>query len=337
MRELGIGIVGGGFMGRTWAECARLGEPTSLRAVFGGRRAAGLAADYAIPEEPSMAALLARPDIDAVVVTSPPNAHPEQVALAAEAGKHVLVEKPLARDSASGQRMVDACDGAGVTLAVVAQHRFRSAQLRARELIEDGAIGTLRMVRLSGINAWWDFAAYDDAWKIDPDQMNVFHDWGSHACDILRFQIAAEPVRVVAESTSYTEGPPHQSVMAIYTFANDVLASLWMTYEVPEPRFESAITLLITGSDGILEVDSYRGVRIGRASTWQQDFLERTFDPHRQDDPVRLEAYLRELTDFAAACASGAAPKVTGSDGVRGLRMLEATLTAAGTRAAAEL
>lgn len=330
----GIGIVGGGFMARTWAECALRAENATLRAVFGGRRARALAADCGIAEETSMEALLARPDVQAVVITSPPNAHAEQTLMAAAAGKHVLVEKPMARNSSDAGQMLNACAEAGVTLAVVSQHRFRTAQLRAHQLIRDGAIGTLRMVRLSGINRWWDFTANDDAWKIDPDCMNVFHDWGSHACDILRFQIASEPVRVVAESTSYTGGPPHQSTMAIFTFGNGVLANLWMTYEAPDPRFDSAIRLMIIGSEGLLDVDSYAGVRLARGGEWRQDFRQPAFDPLRQDDPVRLEAYQRELADFLDACATRRPPEVTGWDGLVCLRMLEAALTSARTHEA---
>jgi UDP-N-acetyl-2-amino-2-deoxyglucuronate dehydrogenase len=333
----GIGVIGAGFMARTWAECALRSDRAVLRAVFGGRRASALAADYAVTEEPSMTALLARADIQAVVITSPPNAHAEQTIMAARAGKNVLVEKPMARNSSDAERMVRACADAGVTLAVVSQHRFRAAQLRARELIRDGAIGKLRMIRLSGINRWWDFTTNGDAWKIDPDHMNVFHDWGSHACDVLRFQIAAEPVRVVAESTSYTGDPAHQSTMAIFTFGNGVLANLWMTYEAPEPRFDSAIKLMIVGSAGMLDVDSYAGVRLGRDGEWRQDFRQPAFDPLRPDDPVRLEAYQREFADFLNACTTGHPAEVTGQDGLMCLRMLEAALTSARTHGAVEL
>ena len=74
-----FGIVGSGFMGRTWAEvAANHAEGTSLSAVTGGRRAAWLAADYGVPLEASLDALLARDDVDAVVLASPPATHLEQ-------------------------------------------------------------------------------------------------------------------------------------------------------------------------------------------------------------------------------------------------------------------
>ncbi len=338
MSEIGIGIVGGGFMGRTWAECAQASEDAALSAVFGGRRSAQLAVDYGMPEEPSMEALLARPDVQAVVITSPPNVHVEQTVMAAEAGKHVLVEKPMARSAEGAQTMVDACDKAGVTLAVVSQHRFRSCQMEAKQMIEDGVIGDIRMVRLSGINEWWDFEESEDAWKLDPEQMNVFHDWGAHACDILRWIVDSEPVRVFAQTTSYSaETPPHQSAMAIYTFDSGVMANLWMTYEVPSPRFDSAIRLVVTGSDGILEIDSYSAVRLGKNGEWNEVFRQPPFDPLMATDPVRLGAYHREFADFLGAVETGRDAKVTGRDGLACMRMLDATIESSRTSSAIEL
>jgi predicted dehydrogenase len=337
MADLGVGVVGGGFMGRTWAECAAQSEAVSLSAVFGGRRSAGLAADYGIPEEPSMEALLARADVQAVVVTSPPNVHAEQTVMAAEAGKHVLVEKPMARDAESAQRMVDACEKAGVALAVVSQHRFRSSQVEARKLIDSGVIGEVRMVRLSGINEWWDFEESEDAWKLDPANMNVFHDWGAHACDVLRFVTGADPVRVYAESKSFTGPPPDQSTMAIFTFDNGVIANLWMTYEAPSPRFDSAIRLIVTGADGILEIDSYQGVRLGKGDEWVDAYVQPPFNPLDATDPVRLGAYHNEFADFIEAATTGRDAKVTGRDGVMCMRMLEAAITSARSHQVVEI
>src|ERR1051325_7322060 len=95
--DLGIGIIGSGYMGRTYAECvSRYNTGAHLVAVSGGSRAAGLAADYGVESESSLDALLARGDVDAVIITSPQSAHHDQTILAARAGKHILVEKPMA-------------------------------------------------------------------------------------------------------------------------------------------------------------------------------------------------------------------------------------------------
>jgi predicted dehydrogenase len=326
--EFGIGVVGGGFMGRTWSQVAQMASGTPLRAVAGGRRAAGLARDYRITEEPTVERLLARADVDVVIITSPPRAHLEQVVAAAAAGKHVLVEKPMAPNAEDCRTMVAACRAAGVALAVVSQHRFRNSPRAAKELIDSGAIGAIRMVRVTGVDHWWDMTETADEWKLDADQMRVFDDWGAHGCDLLRWLVGSRPVTAFAQSAHYSgTGPDAQSVMAQYRFEDGVLASVWMTYEVPRPGLGSALQFLITGSDGLIDVDAYGEVRLGKDDTWKSVYSQPPFDPLDAVDAVRLEAYRRELDDLVDAARSGSAPSVSGEEGLTTQLMLDAVAT----------
>jgi predicted dehydrogenase len=323
--DFGIGVIGAGFMGRTWSHVARMAPGTPLRAVTGGRRAARLAAELGVPEEPSVAHLLDRPDVAAVIVTSPPLAHPEQVTAAAAAGKHVLVEKPMARDVSACRDMARACADAGVVLAVVSQHRFRDAPRAAKDLIESGAIGQLRMVRVQGVDHWWDMSTTQDEWKLDSHQMRVFDDWGAHGCDVLRWMVGAEPEVVFAMSDRFTDsGPEGQSTMACIRFANGVMAQVWMTYEVPFHGLGSALQYQITGSHGVIEIDAYGAVRVGVGDAWTTPFVQPPFDPLDPVDPLRLRAYRRELDDLVAAAFGATSPLVSGEEGVRTQRMLDA-------------
>lgn len=95
---------------------------------------------------PDLEALLAIPEINAVYVATPPALHAEQVIAAAEAGKAVLVEKPMGMTAGECARMVDACRAQGVTLGVAYYRRGYPSILRAIELIADGAIGRLTEV-----------------------------------------------------------------------------------------------------------------------------------------------------------------------------------------------
>jgi len=167
-----VGVVGSGFMGRTWAEvAAHQANGTSLSAVTGGTRAAALAADFDVPLEPDLDALLARDDIDAVVLATPPAVHLEQTLAAAAAGRHLLVEKPMAQSASECAKMVEACRRGGVRLAVVSQHRFRDAPVAAKRLIDDGTIGDVRIIQVTGAEVgWWDLKARGDEWKLDPRQ-----------------------------------------------------------------------------------------------------------------------------------------------------------------------
>lgn len=328
----GIGIVGSGFMGRTWAQVARSGDGTPVRAVAGGRRAVALAQDFDIDLEPSVDALLSREDVDIVVITSPPNAHRDQTAAAAAAGKHVLVEKPMARDSAECRAMVEACERAGTQLAVVSQHRFRNSPMAAKRLIDDGAIGEVRMVRVTGLDAWWDMSETQDEWKLDHQQMRCYADWGAHGCDVLRWFVGSEPTVAYAQYHTFSDSPPPgQSVMATYRFANDVMASVWMSYEVPEPRLGSALQLLVCGSRGMVDVDAYGAVRLGTDGGWTTVYEQPPFDPLDPTSAGRLEAYRRELDDLARAVETGQPPLVNGREGLATQRMLDAVESCAAT------
>lgn len=328
----GIGVVGSGFMGRTWAEVTRLGSGTPLRAVAGGRRSAKLAADYGVDHETSVDNLVARPDIDVVIITTPPKLHEPHTAAAAASGKHVLVEKPMAYDLGQAKAMVDACARAGVRLAVVSQHRFRNSPMAAKKLIDDGAIGVVRMARVTGIEAWWDMTETQDEWKLDQTQQKVFADWGAHGCDILRWLVGSDPQSVFCQYASYSDSPPPgQSVFAQYRFANNVMASVWMTYEVPPPRFGSAMQYLVTGSQGIVEFDAYGEVRLGRGDSWQTVYQQPAFDPLDPVSAGRLEAYRRELADLVDAIETGGSPAVDGREGLITQRMLDGAELSAST------
>ncbi len=95
------------------------------------------------------AALLADPEIDSVYVTTPNDTHLEPVLAAVAAGKHILVEKPMARNTDACQQMIDACESAGLVLAVAYYRRCYPTILRAKELIDRGELGAVRTLRIN--------------------------------------------------------------------------------------------------------------------------------------------------------------------------------------------
>ncbi|HVB38218.1 MAG TPA: Gfo/Idh/MocA family oxidoreductase, partial [Vicinamibacterales bacterium] len=217
--SIGIGVVGSGFMGRTWSEVsARHARGTHLVAVTGGRRAPQLAQDYGVALEPSLEALLARPDVHAVVLATPPDGHGDQTVAAAEAGKHLLVEKPMANTVAECQRMVDAADAANVRLALVSQHRWRDAPVAAKRAIDEGRVGDIRMVRVqSTATGWWDLEARQDQWKKDPQRQSAFASDAAHGCDIARWYMnLPNPVRAFSQFRSYSGFVPGESSMSVF-------------------------------------------------------------------------------------------------------------------------
>ena len=118
--------------------------------------------------------------------------------------------------------------------------------------------------------------------------------------------------------------PAHQSTMALYEFANGAMAQVWITFELPEPGLGSMMQYLITGSTGMIRLDSYGAVELGNDAGWKVAFQQPQFDPNNVNDPVRLRAYADELRDIVRAIREGREPLVSGHWGRDTMAMLDA-------------
>ena len=198
-QTLGIGLIGAGFMGKAhsaayatmqmhvWPAPARpkltcLADENPEAARAGAERFgfASFTSDWR--------ALIARPDVDIVDICTPPNSHLEIALEAIRAGKHVLVEKPLAMNSEEARRMWQAAERAGVKNLVGFSYRRTPAVLYARQLIDEGAIGRIYSFR----------GHYLQDWCVDPEAPRTWRhvariagsgtlgDIGSHIIDIAR-------------------------------------------------------------------------------------------------------------------------------------------------------
>lgn len=153
MQPLSWGTIGCGDVCERKSGPALKGVPGSrLAAVM--RRTRELAEDFALRHNvpkfyDNIDELLADEEIDAVYVATPNNTHLEPVLAAAQAGKHVLVEKPMARSAASCQQMIDSCREHGVVLAVAYYRRCYPTMMRTKEIIDAGEIGDVREIRIN--------------------------------------------------------------------------------------------------------------------------------------------------------------------------------------------
>ena len=124
------------------------------------------------------------PRVDIVYVATPPSSHENYVLEAAKVGKHVLVEKPMAMEAQQAERMVEACERAGVQLFVAYYRRFHPHVLKMRELIRQGRIG-------EPLQAFVDIATAPpsdpQAWRLKPEISGggLFVDVGSHRVDVV--------------------------------------------------------------------------------------------------------------------------------------------------------
>jgi predicted dehydrogenase len=233
--ELGVGIVGFGWMGQVHARAhARLlqhypqaplrpalvavadPEPIRQEQAVGAFGFVAVVADYRD--------LIARDDVDVVSVCGPNFVHREIAVAAAEAGKHVWVEKPAGRDLADTQAIAAAVHAAGVQSAVGFNYRNAPAVEAARELVAAGEIGDVETVDVYLLS---DYAANPDAmltWRFDPalSGTGALGDLSSHGLDLARYvagQRAGEIRELVADHATFIVDRPEASSAAISRYA----------------------------------------------------------------------------------------------------------------------
>ena len=183
---IGVGNVTEGKSGPAFQQAER----SELVAVM--RRNGDLAADYArrhhVPRWYDDAdELINDPEVDAVYVATPPDSHRDYAVRAAQAGKPVYVEKPMARTALECEAMIAACDDAGVGLFVAYYRRAMPRFATVKELLDSGRIGQLRSVSIRNERPGHLDEAGRGGWRVDPEISGGGHfvDLGSHTLDLL--------------------------------------------------------------------------------------------------------------------------------------------------------
>ncbi len=143
MREFGVGLVGAGTISANHVAALRTVPEARLVAVAEPREEAGrtLAEENGATWYPEIDGLLARSGADVIILGTPSGMHPDQATLAAQAGKHVITEKPMAITLDGADRMIAACRDAGVTLSCIFQNRFTRDAVRLKRAVEQGRLG----------------------------------------------------------------------------------------------------------------------------------------------------------------------------------------------------
>jgi 1,5-anhydro-D-fructose reductase (1,5-anhydro-D-mannitol-forming) len=253
----------------------------------------------------SLAAMLADPAIDAVFVSTPNDLHLEQVLEAAAAGKHVLVEKPMALDGDQCRQMIDACHQAGVRLGVGFQLRHHPVHREIARLIGAGALGEIVPLRAEWHTAYGPW----QNWRADPARAgsDVLGAVGVHVLDLLCALAGAE----VADVSALVDRDPatamERTLAASLRFANGIIAQGSITRRARGP-LPSVHVLGTEGSAtgvGTLGMAPTGRLQVTRGDTTE----ERTL-------PVP-DLYAAQFEAFAQAAAAGREPDASGADGLR--------------------
>lgn len=316
---VGFGVLGAGFMGRTYAETiSKWVEGAHLVGISCGSRAAGLAADYSVPCFDRLEDLLADEGVDAVCIATPHAAHAEQAIACAKAGKHVLIEKPMAASVADCDRILDACREHSVYSTIAFSQRTRVCNRKSKELLDSGRLGKVQHIRTSQTVPGG--MANLPLWQMEKENLGTLFGHAIHNFDAVRWYSGEEIATVYAKCRSTdpkvgTEG----TADVLMTLESGATAYLFCSFQLPKPGFpRSGYSFRIICEKGLLDIDAYGEARASvEGGAWEVIAEQQPIDWQGKGalDPVRLESYSLHLSDFVDGIRQGRPPAITGWDG----------------------
>jgi len=314
--RLRIALLGTGWVADFHARAVREHPGAELVAAANWREPSlrALAERHAIPRTTTdWRALAADPAVDAAVIATPNALHAPQAVAFLEAGKHVLVEKPMAPTLAEADAMVAAAQRAGAWLMVAHCWRFHSDVRALRARVERGELGEIVKTRGYGAHAGWG----PSGWFTDPALAGggALLDMGVHAIDTTRYLLGDPlPVRVsAAVGTRYGSYPVDDDAVLLITWSNgtaSVVESGWWQPKVA--GLEADTELYGTG---------------GYARVWPGT------EPPPGYEHCTQPMYSAQLAEFVEAVAAGRRPRPDGEDGRVVVEVVEQAYAAAGSAA----
>jgi predicted dehydrogenase len=317
-KELGVALVGlGGLSTHQLVPALEKSKRCRLAAAVSGspEKLAAWGRQYGIPERSLYTydrfdAIREDPAVDLVYIVLPNSQHCEFTERAALAGKHVLVEKPMAVSVAECDRMIAACKTAKVRLGVAYRCQFEPHHVECMRLSRERVLGPLRYVE-----AGFGFAiGAAEQWRLDRKLAGggALMDVGIYALQAVRYLVGEEPTSVVAlevKTDPKKFATVDESIGFTLTFPSGVLAQCSTTY-----RWNGTNSFRVTCDNGWFELDSAYGYggQHGRRS-----------DGVAIEYPA-VDHFATMLDAFAAAITSGQPCRIDGEDGRKDLIVIEA-------------
>jgi len=303
MKKLGVAVVGTGFWGRNHARVYRELESTELVAIcdVDAEKAKKVADQFCVKAYTSSSRMLKNEAIDAVSICTWSTSLAREALKALEAGKHVLVEKPMATNTKQAQRLLEIAKEKGLHLTVGFLMRFIPGMQHIREAVEKGSIGELVCATAKRVSQW-------------PERIGdvgVVKDTAIHDIDVVRYIFNGDPASVyaMAGNMRHKKFEDYAQIMLTYKDGKSAfIESNWLTpYKTR--------TLTVTGSDAIMRLDYIT------QELWIEAAKENLQPKYPWQEPLKLE-----LQHFADCITKKEKPIVTGTDGLKALRIAEAAL-----------
>ena len=330
-KRLGVAVVGLGRLSLTqilpgFAQSRHV----RVTALVSGEadKARVVAAQYGVPEKnlydyKNFDTIKDNPEIDVVYVVLPNALHAEYTVRAAQAGKHVLCEKPMATTVADAQRMVDACKQAGRRLMIAYRCQYLPEFRALVGMVRNRTYGDLRMIETTnGQNN-----ANDGQWRLNKAMSGggSLPDVGLYCLNAARFITGEEPVEITARISQPANDPRFREVEDLCTFTlrfpSGVLAVCGSGYSYHENRFLRLMATEATiGLDPAYSYDNL-AMQISRKDGMSSGLEQRRWSPRNQ--------FALEMDAYAEAIRTGSVPLTPGEEGLQDMRLIAAIYEAA--------
>ena len=333
---LRVGIIGCGGVSRNHIEAYQALADVDVVAVcdIDLARATAVATEYGIARAYGEVERLLSCGVDLVSVCTPHPTHEAVVLAAADAGVHVLCEKPIATDLEAAERMIAACDAADVAFGVFLQRRFWPAAKRMQEIILSGEIGSPMLgectVLLDRNTAYFTRDPWRGKWATDGG--GVLMTQAIHHLDLLLWMMG-EVVEVCGRIATFAHRDVievEDSAVATLTFASGAMATVQAT-TAASPSLGARVRVT-TSTGASIQLLEFPEGSDGRIDVWAQDGriqAEEQYslgvEPHVEMDEVNRGLavhHAAQIFDFVAAVRASRVPSITGRDATDVLRVI---------------
>lgn len=330
-RKLRFGVIGAGMAGPLNAGALRDISDVEIVA-FSTRReeiCKSFCEEYGIPDYyTDYRDLLAREDIDAVCVGTPPYLHEEMVTAAAKAGKHVMCEKPIAVNLEEADRMIQVCREAGVKLGVIFMYRFMDQAQMIKQAIDEGRLGKLISVDCSGkcfrSDEYYASGDWRGTWKGEGG--GGLMSQTIHFIDLMLYLVGdVERLQGRYMTTIHPEIEVDDAANASFKLKNGAIGTVISATAV-RPGYPRYIE--IHGEKGTIKIVEEEIVEWKVEGMKEEDYLTKvkadSGDTASGAGYVATENHRRQYVDFIDAIRNDREPMVNGEEGRRALEFIRA-------------
>lgn len=347
MRKVKWGVIGcGGIADRRTLPGMMLAENVDLIAVMDVSKDAAerckekYNAKYAFT---NIEDLLAIDEIEAVYIATPVVCHKEQATAAAKAGKHILLEKPIALTSAESQEIVDICKSYGVKLGVGLMMRFSAYHQAMHDIIQNGGIGEIVSMRAQ-FTCW--YPEMENCWrqKLATSGGGALTDMGVHCIDLLQYITGMNAKDVIAfTGNQIFKYEVEDSASVIMRMENGSCAYVDTAFNIPDDAavcklefYGTAGSIFAEGTVSQEEVGNVKLVKCDPNKAYDAAQV-RSGDVSTSITVTPGNMYTKEVEAFGNAIINGVEPPVTGDSAVYDQKIIEAAYKSNKTRSAVSL